>query len=269
MAAPVRAPVAFISGSRRGLGRAIAFALADVGFDVAVNGTADAGAALEVLQGVRERGRRTCYIQADIANTELHAHIVDQVYAEFGTVDCLVCNAGVQVDHRGDLLNASVASFDRVMSVNLRGTFFLTQQFARRMITEPRTAADPRRSVILISSANAHLASPNFAEYCISKAGLAMMTKLLALRLAPERIFVHEVRPGITRSDLSAQNAATYDKLIAAGKEVPLRSWGEAAGLGKAVASLAAGAVPFCTGDVVNVDGGMHIPRLVIEYGST
>jgi NAD(P)-dependent dehydrogenase (short-subunit alcohol dehydrogenase family) len=243
--------------------------MAEAGFDLAVNGTADAAAAVEVLQGVRERGRRACYIQADIANPALHAGVVEQVYAAFGTVDCLVCNAGVQVDHRGDMLNASLASFDRVMSVNLRGTFFLTQQFARRMIAEPRNGADPRRSVVLISSANAQLASPNFAEYCISKAGLAMMTKLLALRLAAENIFVHEVRPGITRSDLSAQNAATYDKLIAAGKEVPLRCWGEAAGLGKAVASLAAGAVPFCTGDVINVDGGMHIPRLIIEYGST
>jgi NAD(P)-dependent dehydrogenase (short-subunit alcohol dehydrogenase family) len=173
------------------------------------------------------------------------------------------------VDCRGDLLQASVASFDRVMSVNLRGTFFLTQQFARRMVSEPRNAEDPRRSIILISSANAELASPNFAEYCMSKAGLAMLTKLLALRLANDNITVHEVRPGITRSDLSAQNAATYDKLIASGNEVPMRRWGEASGLGMAVASLASGALPFCTGDVVNIDGGMHIPRLLINYEAT
>jgi 3-oxoacyl-[acyl-carrier protein] reductase len=269
MAGAVRAPVAFVSGSRRGLGRAIAFALADAGFDVAVNGTGDEPAAAEVLGGIRDRGRRARYVRADIADASLHAGIVGQVYGAFGTVDCVVCNAGVQVDRRGDMLDASLASFDRVMSVNLRGTFFLTQQFARRMVAERRSEADPRRSVILISSANAQLASPNFAEYCMSKAGLAMMTKLLALRLASDSIFVHEVRPGITRSDLSAQNAATYDKLIAAGKEVPLRRWGEAAGLGRAVASLAVGAIPFCTGDVVNIDGGMHIPRLMIDYGST
>lgn len=265
----VRAPIAFVTGSRRGLGRAIAFALAEAGYDVAVNGTADESTAFEAIDGVMSRGRRACYLRGDIADIASHESLVDRLYDAYGTVDCVVCNAGVQVDRRGDMLEASAASFDRVMSVNLRGTFFLAQRLARRMLSESRGEEDFRRSIILISSANAELASPNFAEYCISKAALAMMTKLLALRLATENIYVHEVRPGITRSDLSAQNAATYDKLIASGNEVPMRRWGEAAGIGKAVASLAAGALPFCTGDVVNIDGGMHIPRLVIKYGAT
>jgi NAD(P)-dependent dehydrogenase (short-subunit alcohol dehydrogenase family) len=237
--------------------------MASAGYDVVLNDLVDDEKTKETLEGVRARGRSAEILLGDISNVEERVALVDRAYAVFGTIDCLVNNAGVQVDRRGDILDATPESFDRVMGVNLRGTFFLTQEFARRMIAERRPPGGPRRSIISISSASAYLVSPQLAEYCMSKTGLTMMTKMLAVRLAQHDIYVHEVRPGVTRSDMSGQIAEKYEKLFAETDIVPMKRWGEPAGIGKAVASLAMGSIPFSTGDAVNIDGGLHIHKFI------
>jgi NAD(P)-dependent dehydrogenase (short-subunit alcohol dehydrogenase family) len=259
-----RRPVAFVTGSRRGLGAAMALELAEIGFDLVLNGRISDEKSDAVVEAVVERGARATYVAADIGVIENRHTLVDEVMSAFGTVDCVVNNAAVQVDVRGDMLEVTPHSYDNVMGVNARGTFFLTQEFARRMVEDARASDDQRRSIILVSSVNALLASPQHAEYCMSKTAISMFAQLLALRLAEHNIYVHEVRPGITRSDMSSTNAHIYDPLIESGYAIPMRRWGEASGVGKAVASLAAGAIPFSTGDVVHVDGGMHIPRFVL-----
>ena len=151
--------------------------------------------------------------------------IVDAVYDAFGTLDCLVNNAGVSAQKRGDLLDLQPDSFDRVVGINLRGTFFLTQAAARRMVAEQRAPDSPARSIITISSINAWLVGPDRGEYCISKAGLTMMTKLFAVRLAPHRIHTYEIRPGMIATDMTAVAREKYDRLIGAGL-TPIARWG-------------------------------------------
>ena len=183
---------------------------------------------------------------------------MDAAFAAFGGIDALVNNAGISVRVRGDMLDAAPDSFDHLLATNLRGPFFLTQAVARRWLATP-----PRRprSIVNIASANAAMASPDRAEYCLSKAGLSMMTKLYALRLADAGIGVFEVRPGIIRTAMTAVAAPRYDRLIADGLS-PMRRWGEPADVGGVVAALADGRFHFSTGEVVHVDGGLHIPRL-------
>ena len=256
-----RAPIAMVTGARQGIGRGIALAMAGQGFDlVLVDLTQDAALA-ETARLAREAGRRVAMLAGDIAALAAHPALVEAAFAAFGTLDCLVNNAGVQVAVRGDLLDATVESFDRVMGVNLRGTFFLTQAVARRMVAEARDADAPARSIVTISSANVYLAGPDRPEYCLSKTALSMMTKMFALRLAPHGIMTYEVRPGIIRTGMTAPAAERYDRLIADGLS-PVRRWGEPADVGRVVASLAAGAIPFSTGDAFHVDGGLHIPKL-------
>jgi NAD(P)-dependent dehydrogenase (short-subunit alcohol dehydrogenase family) len=254
-------PVALVTGGRRGIGRGIAKAMAEAGFDVVVADVVDDGATAETLGMVRAVGRRAAFVHADIADVAGQAKLVDAAFAAFGTVDCLVNNAGVQVQVRGDLLDVTVESYDRVMGVNLRGTFFLTQAVARRMVAEERPAGSAPRSVVTISSANVYLAGPDRPEYCMSKTALSMMTKMFALRLAPHGILTYEIRPGIIRTDLTAPAREKYDRWIAGGL-TPIARWGETEDVGRAVAALAGGALPFSTGDAYHVDGGLHIPKL-------
>ena len=183
------------------------------------------------------------------------ARIVDR----FGRIDCLVNNAGMGASLRGDVLDLLPENFDRVMGVNLRGTIFLTQAVARWMLAHP--AGDRPRSIVHVTSVSAALASPERLDYCISKAGLAMWSKGLALRLAPEGIAVFDVRPGIIRTDMTAGVADTYDRKIADGL-VPARRWGEREDVARVVAALARGDFGFATGSVIDVDGGLGIPRL-------
>ncbi len=176
---------AVVTGGRRGIGQGICFALASAGFDVAVVDLEDDEASQATLVGLRERGARAQFIRGDIAAVATHASIVDAVYGAFGTLDCLVNNAGVSAQKRGDLLDLHPESFDRVVGVNLRGTFFLTQAAARRMVAEPRAPEAPARSIITISSINAWLVGPDRGEYCISKTGLTMMTQTLRRAACP------------------------------------------------------------------------------------
>jgi NAD(P)-dependent dehydrogenase (short-subunit alcohol dehydrogenase family) len=251
-------PVALVTGARRGIGRAIAEALAGQGFDLAVTDVAEeADGALGALRGL---GAGALFLRADVGDIAGHAATVAAVVDRFGRVDCLVNNAGIASPVRGDLLELQPEHFDRVMAVNLRGPLFLTQAVARWMLANP--PADGRsRSIVNVSSVSAELASPERADYCLSKAGIAMLTRLLALRLAEAGIGVFEVRPGIVRTDMTSAAAERYDRLIAGGL-VPMRRWGEGRDVGSVVAALAGGAFIFATGTVVHADGGLSIHRL-------
>jgi NAD(P)-dependent dehydrogenase (short-subunit alcohol dehydrogenase family) len=207
------------------------------------------------------KGRRVAFVPGSIADLAAHPALVAGAFGAFGTLDCLVNNAGIQVKVRGDLLDVTPASFDEILAVNLRGTFFLTQAVARRMLGEIRATGDPPRSIVTISSANVHLVSTNRAEYCIAKTGLAMMSQLFAVRLAADDIACFEIRPGVIRTDMTAPARERYDKLIAEGL-TPIRRWGEPEDVGRTVVALAERRLPFNTGDTFNVDGGLHVRQL-------
>jgi len=250
-------PVAIVTGARRGIGAAIAVSLARSGFDVAITDVAEDGADATSRQ-IAAAGGQAHFIRSDIADVADHARVIDELITWRGAVDCLVNNAGISAPKRGDLLNLVPEAFDQVLDVNLRGAFFFTQTVAKRMLTT--TAVGPR-SIITISSVNADLASPERGEYSISKAGLAMLTKLFALRLAADDIAVFEVRPGVIRTSMTQVVAEKYERRIADGL-VPMGRWGTPEDVGDAVAGLASGRFAFATGSVVHVDGGLAIPRL-------
>ena len=254
-----RAPVALVTGGRRGIGRGIAYALADAGYDLVINDIEYDAATTETLETIAAKGRRAKFILGDLADIESHAAMLDQAWASFGALDVLVNNAGVQVKVRGDILDVTPESFDRLMDTNLRGTFFLTQAVAKRMVKEARTADEPPRAIVTISSINATtIVGPNRAEYCISKTGLSMMTQLYAERLAQDDIMCYEIRPGIINTDMTKPAQERYDKLIAEGI-TPVRRWGQPEDIGKTVAALASRALPFNTGAAFYVDGGLHM----------
>jgi NAD(P)-dependent dehydrogenase (short-subunit alcohol dehydrogenase family) len=251
-------PVALITGARRGIGAAIALALARAEFDIAITDIAEDDDARATLAALQTAGAKAHFLRSDLADTTDHARVVAEAASLCGAIDCLVNNAGVPSPARGDLLDVRPEAFDQVMDVNLRGTFFLTQAVARHMTA---TASRNARSIITVSSVSAELASPERGEYCMSKSGLAMLTKLFALRLARDGIPVFEVRPGVIRTPMTAGVADKYDRRIADGL-VPMGRWGEPDDIGAAVAALANGHFQFATGSVINLDGGLTIPQL-------
>lgn len=256
--APAR--VGLVTGAARGIGRSIASSLARAGFDVALVGLESSADAESALADVRAAGRRGHYLQRDIAELAAHATLVEEVTRTLGPIDCLANNAGVTSLVRGDMLDLTPESFDRSVGVNLRGTFFLTQAVARSMLARGATPG-VYRSIVTITSANAELLGENRADYCMTKAALSMASKLFAARLAGEGIHVFEIRPGIIRTDMTAPATAKYDRLIAEGG-VPIARWGEAEDVGRTVATIALGGLPFATGEVLNVGGGLHLHRL-------
>lgn len=247
---------AMVTGASRGIGRGIALALAAKGWQVAINYRSSAAAAEEIAAEITAQGGQSLAIRADVGDLNDHTVLLDAVYERFGRLDLLVNNAGVAPRQRLDLLEMSPESYDEVLSVNLRGPFFLTQQAARRMLTHGTTG-----SIINIGSISAYTASINRGEYCIAKAGMGMMTALFADRLATEGINVYEVRPGVIETDMTQGAKAKYDTLIADGL-TPIRRWGNPDDVARAVVSLADGDFPFSTGEVINVDGGFHLRRL-------
>ena len=253
------AGTALVTGGRRGIGRGISLALAEAGFDVVVNDVVEDEKAAETLHLIRERGRRAAFVQADVGDVGGQDRLVAQAWEAFGGIDCLVNNAGVQVKERRDMLETTPESWDRLMGINLRAPFFLSQKMANRWLAEPR--ADARRSLVFIASVNAVAASVNRPEYCVSKAGVSMLTKLFALRLADAGVHVYEIRPGVIETDMTAGVREQYTKQIADGLS-PIRRWGQPEDIGKAIAALATGAIPFSTGDSFHIDGGFHIPKM-------
>jgi 3-oxoacyl-[acyl-carrier protein] reductase len=252
-------PTALVTGGRRGIGRGVAWALGAAGFDVALLDLQEDAAARETLDGLAVRKSRGMFLAGDIGDLDSHEALIARAWEEFGGLDCLVNNAGVTSDVRGDLLELTPKSYDRVMAINLRGPFFLTQRFAQRLIAAPPEGF--ARTIINVASINAVLPSTERGDYCLSKTGVSMMTKLFALRLAEHGITVHEIRPGVIRTDMTAPVREKYESRIAAGLS-PIRRWGEPADIGRAVAALASGAFAFSTGDAYHVDGGMHMGRL-------
>ncbi|TPL53876.1 3-ketoacyl-ACP reductase [Mesorhizobium sp. B2-4-6] len=250
-------PAAIITGGARGIGLACAEALADAGFDILVADLAD-DPTERLIENITTRGAAFAYHRCDIANLADHATLIGAATRAFGRIDCLVNNAGVGAVVRGDLLDLKPENFDRALGINLRGTAFLSQAVAKAMLAAHSDAA---RSIITITSVSAAMASPERADYCVSKAGLSMWVKNLAVRLAAENIGVFEVRPGIIRTDMTAGVSAKYDALIESGL-VPAKRWGEAADIGAVVAALASGKFGFSTGSIIDVDGALSVPRL-------
>ncbi|QPC90986.1 3-ketoacyl-ACP reductase [Mesorhizobium sp. INR15] len=250
-------PAAIVTGGARGIGLACAQALADTGFDILVADLSEKPAD-DLAADITARGVKFAYVSCDIADLTGHAALVETALHAFGRIDCLVNNAGVGAAVRGDLLDLKPEHFDRALNINLRGTVFLSQAVAKAMLTTP---GDLAKSIITITSVSAEMASPERADYCVSKAGLSMWVKNLALRLAAENIGVFELRPGIIRTDMTAGVTAKYDALIDGGL-VPAKRWGEASDIGAVVATLAAGKLGFSTGSIINVDGALSVPRL-------
>ncbi|MBN1261020.1 MAG: 3-ketoacyl-ACP reductase [Anaerolineae bacterium] len=255
------APVALVTGAGRGIGRGIALALAERGWMVAINYRTNHAAAQAALDDVHAASGQGFLVRADIGNLDDHAPLLTAVLEHAGRLDVLVNNAGIAPRVRADMLHVSPESYDEVLGTNLRGTFFLTQRAARVMLAllEQQKIAAPK--IITITSISAGTASPNRAEYCLSKAGLAMATALWAARLAEFGIAVYEIRPGIIETDMTASVHETYDRMIAGGL-LPIARWGRPEDVGQAVAAIAAGAFPYSTGDVFYVDGGFHVSRL-------
>ena len=253
--------VAFITGGSRGIGLGIAQALAQEGFDIAINGMRPESDVTDVLHRLKEYGTDAIYCQGDIASTEARQRMIEQIQQHYGQLNVLINNAGVAPKERNDLLNATEESYEYVMRTNLQGPYFLTQAVANWMIAQRQADEAFPAHIINISSISATIASVNRGEYCISKAGMSMMTLLFATRLGEYGIPVYEVRPGVTKTDMTSGVTSKYDQLIEGGLCVQPR-WGYPEDIGKAVVALAQGYFPYSTGQTIMVDGGLTIPRL-------
>jgi NAD(P)-dependent dehydrogenase (short-subunit alcohol dehydrogenase family) len=261
-------PVAIVTGASRGIGKAIAKELASLDydlvishFDVTAEGQLDESFARQIKDEIHDLGVRCETLRADVSKTDDRLKLVNLAKDKFGKVDLLVNNAGVAPFKRIDILQANEESYDRVMAINLKGPYFLTQMVANWMIEQQGTAEKSKFRIINISSASSYTSSPGRGEYCLSKAGVSMMTKLYADRLAEYRIGVFEIRPGIIATDMTSVVKDKYDKLIAEGL-TPIKRWGQPKDIADAVGVIALGKLDFSTGEVINVDGGFHLRRL-------
>lgn len=252
-------PVALVTGARRGIGLAVAKALAEAGFDLAITDREQDRAAADAVSGLEKHGAKVLFVASDLAEIEGHAATVTKIVDHFGRLDCLVNNAGIASKVRGDFLDLAPENYDAIMAVNLRGTVFFTQAVLRAMLAT--TPTSQRRSIINITSISAEMTSPERLDYCMTKAGLAAFTQGLTLRLAGSGIDVFEIRPGIIRSDMTAKVQEKYDRLIADGL-VPAGRWGEPDDVGRIAAALATGSFGFATGSIIKADGALSVARL-------
>jgi NAD(P)-dependent dehydrogenase (short-subunit alcohol dehydrogenase family) len=253
--------VALVTGGSRGIGLGISKCLASEGHKLAICGQRPEKQVSDVLSALRKAGVEVRYIQADVAKRDDRSHLLSQIKEHFGCLNVLVNNAGVAPEKRVDMLETSEESFDRVMDVNLKGPYFLTQAAARWMLLQKQADSNYEGCVVNISSISATVASPSRGEYCISKAGLSMATKLWAAHLGESGIPVYEVRPGVVMTDMTAGVREHYQKLIDGGLTIQ-RRWGLPEDVGKAVAMLVRGDLVYSTGQVIMVDGGLTVHRL-------
>ncbi len=254
-------PVALVTGGARGIGFGIASELADTGYDIAIDDVLAEQSVQKSLKELQQKGAHAIYIQADISKTEGRDAIIKELKHVFGRIDMLVNNAGVAPQIRTDILQATEESYDRVMNINLKGPYFLTQSIANWMIEQKKENAERTFYIVNTGSLSSYASSPARGEYCISKAGISMMTKLYADRLAEYGILVYEIRPGIIATDMTSVVKEKYDRLIEEGL-LPIKRWGYPDDIAKAVVAIAKGYLPYSTGQVIDVDGGFHIPRL-------
>jgi len=261
-------PVAIVTGASRGIGRAIAVELASLGYNLVVNhfdftaeGKPDESNAAQTQKQIKDLGAECEILRGDVSNLDDRSHLVDLAKNKFDRTDFLVNNAGVAPSKRMDILEATEESFDRVVGINLKGPYFLTQLVANWMIEQKQQHPERLFRIVSTGSISAYTSSPARGEYCISKAGITMMTKLYADRLAEYNIGVFEIRPGIIATDMTRAVKGKYDKLIAEGL-TPTKRWGRPEDVAKAVGAIAEGRLDFSTGQIINVDGGFHLKRL-------
>jgi NAD(P)-dependent dehydrogenase (short-subunit alcohol dehydrogenase family) len=252
---------ALVTGGTRGIGLGVARALARDGWNLVIGGTRAEADVAATLDELRALGGTVAYEAADLASQADRTRLVDALRDKHGALNALVNNAGRAPRHRADLLDAGEDSFEELIRTNLQGPYFLTQAVARDQIARRQADASFTASIVFITSVSADMASPNRGEYCVSKAGLSMAARLFALRLAGHGIPVYEVRPGIIATDMTAGVKDAYDKRIADGL-VPDGRWGTPDDVGRIVAALLRGDAPYATGSVINVDGGLSLPRL-------
>jgi NAD(P)-dependent dehydrogenase (short-subunit alcohol dehydrogenase family) len=253
--------VALVSGGARGIGLGVALKLAEAGFTLVISGRRAHEEVQSALDQLKRHSAASIYVQADVVNGADRARLLLAVEDNFGRLDVLVNNAGIAPRVRADILEAHEESFDELIATNLKGPYFLTQSAASWMIRQQSAGGQVHRAIINISSVSATVASVNRGDYCISKAGIAMATRLWAVRLAEYGIGVYEVRPGIIETDMTAGVREKYDALIDEGLLLEKR-WGTPADVGSAVCLLAKGELPYATGSVLLVDGGLTVPRL-------
>jgi len=253
--------VALVTGGTRGIGLGIATKLASDGFNLAVNGRRAESDVTDTIESLKSHGVDVLYCRADVADSSDREAMIERIRKRFDRLDVLVNNAGVAPSKRADILDADEQSFDRLIGINLKGPYFLTQLVAQWMVEQRRGNESFRGTIINVSSVSVTVASISRGDYCISKAGVAMATKLWAARLAEFGVSVYEVRPGVIRTDMTSGVTEKYDKLIADGLTVQ-RRWGTPEDVGRAVAMLARGELTYATGGVLMVDGGLTLPRL-------
>ena len=253
--------VALITGSSRGIGRAIAVELARLGYSTLINYATRPDAAADVVEQITTAGGRAVAARGDVSDADERAGLVHRALDEWGRLDVLVNNAGITSVGRNDLLEATEESWDRVLGTNLKGPFFLSQLAAREMIRLIDKGTIPSGKIINISSVSAYATSQNRADYCIAKRGMEMMTWLFAERLAEQQIGVFEICPGVIESDMTAPVHDKYERMIQEGAW-PIRRFGQPEDVAKAVSSVVNDNFPFTTGQRIHVDGGLHIRRL-------
>lgn len=262
--------VAIVTGASRGIGKAIARELASIGYDLVVNhfdfsnttkGEPDESFAQQTKKEIEQLGGRCEILRGDVSSAEDRTVLVNLAQSKFGRCDMLVNNAGIAPAKRADILEATQDSFDRVIGVNLKGPYFLSQLVTNWMIEQRKEHPERVFRIVNIGSISAYTSSIGRGEYCISKAGVSMMTKLYADRLAEYNIGVFEIRPGIIATDMTSVVKDKYDKLIAEGL-TPIKRWGMPEDVAKAIGAIAEGRLDFSTGEVINVDGGFHLRRL-------
>ena len=259
-------PVAVITGASRGIGKSVATRMAKAGYDIAgidIRFEPDnkEKGLFEVKETVEKTGVTFLPVQGDISSFDDHRKILDEVTGKFGKIDLLVNNAGVAPLVRLDILETTAESYDRVMNINARGPFFLTQLIANRMIEQVKENPENKPAIIFISSISAYVSSPSRPEYCISKAAVSHMSRMYADRLTEYGINVYEIRPGVIQTDMTSKVKEKYDKLIAEGL-IPQNRWGFPEDIGKAVSGIAQGYFAYSTGMIIEVSGGMDICRL-------